>query len=141
MAQEKKEKKLPEPISDEFLDGYLTCMLWSSNDNSDDSGGEPLDSNYGIDDIADEGLGKAIKDCNAFVEKAGKLMRAVNKEHGKDDSQHGHDFWLTRNGHGAGFWDRGYGKAGDALTDFAKTFGECHAVIGDDGKIYLEGGR
>jgi len=35
----------------------------------------------------------------------------------------GIDFWLTRNGHGAGFWDRGYGELGGKLTDAAKNFG------------------
>lgn len=25
-----------------------------------------------------------------------------------DDERAGHDFWLTRAGHGAGFWDRRY---------------------------------
>lgn len=137
----KTKTSLPEPLSNDFLDGYLECCLWSSSDNSDDSGGNPLDENYDVDDLADEALAKAIKDCNAFIRKAGKLMNALNKKLGTNDGQHGHDFWLTRNGHGVGFWDRNYGKAGDALTDFAKTFGQCDAIVGDNGKIYLEGGR
>ena len=29
-------------------------------------------------------------------------------------AQIGHDLWLTRNGHGAGFWDRGLGAQGIA---------------------------
>lgn len=29
----------------------------------------------------------------------------------------GHDFWLTSQGHGAGFWDRGLDEVGDTLTD------------------------
>lgn len=29
----------------------------------------------------------------------------------------GHDFWLTSQGHGAGFWDRGLEEVGDTLTD------------------------
>ena len=36
--------------------------------------------------------------------------------------QIGHDFILTRNGHGAGFWNRGLGEIGDRLTKWAKTF-------------------
>lgn len=46
--------------------------------------------------------------------------------------QHGHDFALTRNGHGAGFWDRGYGAVGDRLTEAAQAYGE-HSVLTDDG--------
>ena len=48
----------------------------------------------------------------------------------------GHDFWLTRNGHGAGFWDRGLGELGQKLTEATKTFGTSDLYIGDDGKIY-----
>ena len=39
----------------------------------------------------------------------------------------GHDFALTRNGHGAGFWDRGLGTVGDMLSDEAKAYGS-HSV-------------
>ena len=35
----------------------------------------------------------------------------------------GHDFSLTRDGHGAGFWDRGAGRAGEVLTEAAKPYG------------------
>ena len=48
----------------------------------------------------------------------------------------GHDFWLTRNGHGAGFWDRGLGEVGDRLSNACKAFGSYDLYIGDDGKIY-----
>src|SRR5208282_4942052 len=33
---------------DKFTQAYIVAALWSSNDNSDPSGGEPLDSNYDI---------------------------------------------------------------------------------------------
>lgn len=33
----------------------------------------------------------------------------------------GHDLALTREGHGAGFWGRGAGEAGDELADIART--------------------
>ena len=50
---------------------------------------------------------------------------------------HGHDFWLTRNRHGAGFWDRGYPEAiGKALTDAAHAEGSADWCVGDDGNIY-----
>lgn len=38
--------------------------------------------------------------------------------------QIGHDFMLTRNGHGAGFWDRGLGEVGDYLTANCRPYGE-----------------
>jgi hypothetical protein len=50
----------------------------------------------------------------------------------------GHDLWLTRNGHGAGFWDRGLGDVGDKLTAIAKRMGSKSLYVGDDGKIYID---
>lgn len=129
--------KFPKPTSDKFLQAYLVAALWSSNDNSDESGGDPLDENYDITDIADESMAKAIRDCNRFMEENASDLEAT----GADDEQNGHDFWLTRNRHGVGFWDRGYPKAlGDRLTKAAHAFREVDAVVGDDGKIYFEGG-
>jgi hypothetical protein len=125
--------KFPKAISDKFVEAYLETALWSSNDESDESGGEPLDKNYGTADIAEESIAKAIKDCNSFIKANG-----ADLEEAGDDSQNGHDFWLTRNGHGAGFWDRGY-EAGVSkrLTDAAHAAGSSDAYVGDDGKVYL----
>jgi hypothetical protein len=52
-------------------------------------------------------------------------------------NQAAHDFILTRNGHGAGFWD-GHWHApwGDRLTALAKQFVEIHPYVGEDGMIY-----
>ncbi len=112
------------------LAAYIECALWSSTDNADESGGAPLDDNYGPEDIAPETLAEMREDCDDFIASAGKL--------GADDwsdGQFGHDFWLTRNGHGAGFWDRGYAD-GDALTDLARPYGSVDLYVGDDGLIY-----
>jgi hypothetical protein len=56
---------------------------------------------------------------------------------GLSAAQVGHDFWLTRNGHGAGFWDRGIGDYGDALTEHAHSFGASDVYVGDDGRLYV----
>lgn len=49
-----------------------------------------------------------------------------------------HDFWLTRNHHGAGFWDGDYPEPiATQLTNLAHGFGECNLYVGDDGLIYL----
>jgi hypothetical protein len=52
-----------------------------------------------------------------------------------EDDAIGHDFWLTRNGHGAGFWDRGLGELGDFLTKMSKPFGEATLYVSDDGEV------
>lgn len=115
-----------------MLTHYVICALWSSNDESTPEGGEPMDKNYGPDDIAPDAMEKARNDCASFVQKNTVLLADMDAE------QAGHDFWLTRNGHGAGFWDRDLGARGDALTKACKEFGEVNAIVGDDNKIYFE---
>jgi hypothetical protein len=44
----------------------------------------------------------------------------------------GINFWLTRNGHGAGFWDLGLGAIGQRLTDAAHVYGESDLYSYDD---------
>jgi hypothetical protein len=59
---------------------------------------------------------------------------------GYDWEMLGHDLWLTRNGHGAGFWDRNELKKdglGDKLSDIARKMGEKDPYVGDDGKVYI----
>lgn len=54
-------------------------------------------------------------------------------------AQIGHDFILTANGHGAGFWDRDYRPrpkaALDALSEIARPYGEIGAYVSDAGQI------
>lgn len=113
-----------------FLDAYIECALWSSTDNADDSGGEPLDKNYDADDLAPECLAEFKRDCEGFQEANADDLASLDPE------QSGHDFWLTRNGHGAGFWDRGLGELGERLSKASKVYGSVDLVIGSDGKIH-----
>jgi hypothetical protein len=129
---------------DAVLAAYIECALWASTDNSDDSGGDPMDDNYGPDDLAPETLETMRADVSAFleeVESAGMFPeynhpRAVHEDEFSDDAMFGHDFWLTRNHHGAGFWDRGLGEIGDKLTRMSQVHGTADLYIGDDGKVY-----
>ncbi len=75
---------------DKFTRAYIEAALWSSTDNSDESGGRPLDFNYGVEDIAPETIASILDDCKAFQE-------AHANDIGDNLEQAGHDFWLTRN--------------------------------------------
>jgi len=116
---------------DEMLGGYLDALLWSTNDESDEAGGVPMDRDHTIADFTPEAVAKARSDIELFVLLADADMASTEA----NGSQHGHDFWLTRNHHGAGFWDRGYGEVGTRLTALAHLFGEVNAYVGDDGTI------
>jgi len=122
----------------EFLQGYLVCALWSSTDESDDSGGVPMDSIYGIEDLHETALASATESCKDFADaNKDALIRVVNTP-GYEWSSAGHDFWLTRNGHGAGFWDRGLGHDGDLLSEAARVYGSCDLYVGDDDRLYFQ---
>jgi hypothetical protein len=114
---------------DAFTRAYLIAALWSSTDDD----GDPLDSLYDLRDFSDEAIKKAIEDTTAFQEENEEDLSDAQG----DDEQHGHDFWLTRNRHGAGFWDRGYGAVGDRLTDAAEAWGEVWLYVGDDGELHF----
>jgi len=117
---------------DEFTKAYINCALWSSIEDD----GIPLDDNYSIDDLAEETLQSMIKDCKCFQDDNEKLFEG-------QEIQAGHDFWLTRNGHGAGFWSRGnnyYSKDvdGETLTQKSYKYGMVDLYIAIDGKIYSQ---
>jgi hypothetical protein len=114
------------------LDAYIECALWASTD----AEGEPMDTRYTRDDIAPEALASMREDVENFCDDAldTDATQGVSEI---PDSQIGHDFWLTRNGHGAGFWDRGLGKLGDDLTALCRPYGESDLYVGDDGKVYV----
>ncbi len=131
----------PPPCPEEFFDAYVITALWSSHDESDESGGRPMDYNYGPGDIAPETFAAMRADCNAFyaanyddlnVEEGVK----IGPDFGQD-VRAGHDFWLTRNRHGAGFWDGDWPEPqATRLTEAAHAFGEVDLYVGGDGRIY-----
>lgn len=112
-----------------FLSSYIETALWSSTDDD----GEPLDATYDATDLDVSALRKMREDCTDFVTANAVTLDVC----GLSASQAGHDFWLTCNGHGAGFWDRGIGKLGEVLSDAAKVYGSCDLYVGDDGLIYV----
>jgi hypothetical protein len=106
---------------------YFETALWSSTCDN----GEPMDDAYGFGDLSQDTIEKAEKDIASFIDKAGPLLDNYGYERIL------HDFWLTRNRHGAGFWDGYYKQSvGDKLTELSRGFGEVYLYIGDDGKIY-----
>lgn len=117
----------------EMTQHYLIAALWTDTDNTDEQGGEPLENTYLITDFAPKAIEQAEADCQKFMTDNAKDLEYWTYE------QAGHDFWLTRNHHGAGFWDRGKGLPGKRLTKAAHAFKELRAIVGDDGYIYLEG--
>lgn len=121
-------------VSASVLESYLSTALWSST-TYDEQGnsGAPMDDKYDTSDFTARARREAVKDLRGFFILA---ERAID-DSGLSHEQVAHDFWLTRNGHGCGFWDRGLGATGDALTSYAKTFGTSDVMETGRGKVDL----
>lgn len=129
---------------DEVLRGYITCALWAENDESRPDGGDPLDSNYGAEDLTERAKVKLREDVLEFLNKAKPEDLAAYLEHKVIDPSQGtvgdylgHDLWLTRNGHGAGFWDRDDlpKEVGVRLSKLSEDLGERDLYVTDRGEI------
>lgn len=117
-----------------MADAYLDCAGWTDDEDIEDGAG-----------WGEQAYAAASAACRRFL-----TMGCTEDEvmclllaGGWSPSQAGHDLWLTRNGHGTGFWDRmpyGYTRIGEMLSHYARQMGEQYVSVGDDGWIYLEGG-
>lgn len=119
-----------------MIQAYLACALWSSTGDDD----EPLDKTYSIEDIdlyTKLKMGRDVQQAETLADAFVPNWRSY-----WDDEQFGHDFWLTRNGHGAGFWDRAptrnteQDEIGEKLSTIARSFSGVDLYVGDDGRIY-----
>lgn len=109
----------------QLFESYIECAFFAEMDDED----VPLSANYDLDDIDVETLEQMKKDCDLFEEMAGDKIQG-NLSHA------GHDFWLTRNLHGVGFWDGDWKENGDELTELCEKFPKVDLYIGDDGKVH-----
>lgn len=121
-----------------FLSSYIETALWSSIDEH----GTPLDdSKYADTELAPDTLKRFEADCAKFQAQYAKLISGLDDQVLRSfppDSHIPHDFWLTRNHHGAGFWDGDYPEPlATQLTDLAHAFGECDLYVGDDNKFHV----
>lgn len=128
---------LSSSVPDSFFNSYVEAALWSST--YGENGENNLDD--GEHDLSEDCRNQMLRDCADFfayceAEGIDPLPEYDCPEYGNAEKS-GHDFWLTRNSHGVGYWDRGLEEIGDRLTRAAKTFGECDLYVGDDGEIHM----
>jgi hypothetical protein len=115
-----------EEFIDILKDGYLACMFWTENETT---------KGKFLTDLSKDANDKITEDINKFMLEFDKYPQVHNNL-----DMAGHDLWLTRNHHGAGFWDRPeiYGKdLAKELTVFAHGMGEQDLYLGDSGLLYL----
>ena len=109
----------------EFVEAYKEAALWSS---TDDDGLALYHDKYADYTWSKDAKKRIDDDCMKFFNMAYPIIY-VNV------SLAGRDFWLTRNGHGAGFWEGEWAypsldfdieNCGDFLTAAAKKYGELY---------------
>lgn len=138
--------KLSPEIIDDLVRAAVETLLWSETTyldfGAEGESWEPLDTNYGFWDVAETSIDNLRDELIVFVETNWDDANLWADTFGWD--YFAHDFILTRNGHGTGYWDRFYGSASDPmvalgqrLTDNVKAYGNIDAYVGDDGKVYF----
>jgi hypothetical protein len=117
----------------------LAALLWSS---TDPETGEPLDH---VDAEPTPELCERVRADWAQFQTMAENLGFDAEQHcarmlhpdceGNAWNAAAHDFILTRNHHGSGFWDSGRWCEpwGDKLTKLAHQFGELSCCVGPDG--------
>lgn len=126
-----------------IVDGYLECGLWSTMIFGGEFDMDPMDEHFDIDDCLNredvereiaEFVLDVFDDFLSFLndrEFSGMTREAAL-------AQFGHDFLLTRDRHGAGYWDRGLGEVGRRLTEAAHPYGDSGFLPDDTENDDLE---
>lgn len=115
-----------------YVEAYLEALLWADSPEAhaveglrvpDRDKGKTLHT-LGLtpDSLPREFIARAIRDCFAFQDAARRVAPAVEFTSKVPAGPFGHDFWLSRNGHGSGFFDAYAGVYVIDGTDFKKDF-------------------
>jgi hypothetical protein len=128
---------IPATWLDSFTQGYALAQLWANTSEIHDTEGTAGGPDpYGWQDGRDP-----VWALSAFTPASQDMIRADVADFTAanwsdlrelEPGQAGHDFSLSRNGHGAGYFDRGLGDLGDRLQDAARVYGESHATYDAD---------
>lgn len=145
----------------QIFSGYIEAALWTEEERLKDDAGfnheededdfegespeqikfmkimknkesKPFES-FTREDINPDSLIKAYTDIKEFIRLAGDqaVQEAVDVN---GYERLGHDIWLTRNGHGAGFFDHSY-EHEQELMNAAKALKEVDLYLSDDMKL------
>jgi hypothetical protein len=129
-----------------FTSSYFETALWSSTDtwtdeygeeHGDDNCGASLDDFFAEDDFNHEHKRKLISECEAFLRENWGNIKNGGVNFSDPFHRAGHDYWLTQNRHGAGFWDGDWKEPFAALlTNSSHLAGERNLYVGEQGVIY-----
>lgn len=120
-----------------FVKSYIGSLLWSATED-----GVPLDDQEYMDYVFSFGTLKTIvSECKQFLADNYDTLVECTGEGDYSNyfeevlNQAAHDFILTRNGHGVGFWDRNLGEVGGKLTEYCEQAKEFN-IYPENGFFY-----
>jgi hypothetical protein len=109
----------------EVLPSYLETALWAEE--SDENGLKEKT----IFDVDEKSKEIARQDIIDFIKTAKE--QAPDELNSYDANALGHNLWLSRNGHGVGFFD----DWNDTLQNIARNMKEKNIYVGNDGFVYI----
>lgn len=135
-----------------FVAGYKEAILFTEIDPSvsiadleDDPELEmnegTLPSDVTIDDFSEETNLIIHNECENFIASNRELIEEATNRPGYSFEMAGYDYWLTRRGHGTGFWDRKElkeGGLGEKLSESCRH-DDRYVCFGIDNKIHYIG--
>ena len=117
----------------QFVNDYLATASWVTCDAGENT------------EFTNEAKEIAMRDCCQFIgavlwefgeKKATELLEVPGSDLGYLAA---HCFFLNRNGHGSGFWDREkeFGDDSNKLSDISESFGsiDCYHIKGKKSKL------
>ena len=132
-------------MESEFVLGFIEALFWVETSpawDSDEwfsdecraaqesgSADGSIPGDVGYSELHPDSLAAIRADCEHWQAANAETLAAAYAT-GYTEKQAGMDYYLTRNGHGAGFWDRGLGDIGDALSDASRD-SDVHVWFGD----------
>lgn len=161
------ENNIPNDILKEIMKGYIECAIWTEeeelkdqmnqgfeqedDENDEESNNPELDKlirlqanmnqkhfdSFSEENIDANSLIQAYLDIKKFISNVPfEYIQEAIQENGT--GRLGHDIWLTRNRHGAGFFDHTYDSDMEhALTKAASDLKEVYFYVGDDNLLHF----
>lgn len=108
------------------LDSYFETLLWASGEEGEFDG-------VTIYDFSESAVNSSKMDIEKFIETINTNPSAIAEANEYDERMLGHNFALSRNGHGAGFFDNN----NDILQNICRETKSAEPYLGDDKKVYI----
>lgn len=128
----KMDKKVIEGELKYYAD-YFEAMFWADIEANEDFTEEQQSAS--IYDIEEQSLIKSLVELEQFFDRADNALDGSDYTH----KQACHDFYMTRVGHGVGFWENDHcnEEQGKELTAIAQEFGTVDIGFNDAGQVVL----